>query len=54
MMLGQINGAYACNPTITRDEAIRNAPLAAMQLMVAAKAKGYDSDYSHWQSSDPW
>jgi nitroreductase len=42
-MLGQINGAYANNPALGRDEAIRNASLAAMQLMLAAKAKGYDS-----------
>jgi nitroreductase len=43
MMIGQINGAYENNPQIARDEAIRNASLAAMQLMLAAKAKGYDS-----------
>ncbi|NHN32397.1 nitroreductase family protein [Paenibacillus agricola] len=43
MMLGQINGAYANNSVFSRDEAIRNASLAAMQLMIAAKAKGYDS-----------
>jgi nitroreductase len=43
LMLGQINGAYANNPALARDEAIRNASLAAMQLMIAAKAKGYDS-----------
>ncbi|WP_240417992.1 nitroreductase family protein [Paenibacillus periandrae] len=43
MMLGQINGAYANNPSLGKDEAIRNASLAAMQLMLAAKAKGYDS-----------
>lgn len=43
MMLGQINGAYENNPQLARDEAIRNASLGAMQLMLAAKAKGYDS-----------
>ncbi|WP_282939211.1 nitroreductase family protein [Paenibacillus sp. RC67] len=43
MMIGQINGAYNNNPALARDEAIRNASLAAMQLMLAAKAKGYDS-----------
>lgn len=43
MMLKQIEGAYAGNPAGARDEAIRNASLAAMQLMLAAKAKGYDS-----------
>ncbi|MCS7459096.1 nitroreductase family protein [Paenibacillus doosanensis] len=43
MMIGQVNGAYASNPGLARDEAIRNASLAAMQLMLAAKAKGYDT-----------
>ncbi|TVY10253.1 nitroreductase family protein [Paenibacillus cremeus] len=43
MMAQQINGAYASDPSVARDEAIRNASLAAMQLMLAAKAKGYDS-----------
>lgn len=43
MMLGQINGAYENNPQLARDEAIRNASLGAMQLMLAAKAKGYDT-----------
>jgi len=43
MMIGQINGAYANNPALARDEAIRNASLGAMQLMLAAKAKGYDT-----------
>ncbi|MDQ1911481.1 nitroreductase family protein [Paenibacillus sp. GD4] len=42
-MVQQINGAYASNPQVARDEAIRNASLGAMQLMLAAKAKGYDS-----------
>lgn len=42
-MIGQIEAAYAGSPHIARDEAIRNASLAAMQLMLAAKAKGYDS-----------
>lgn len=42
-MIGQINGAYANNPQLARDEAIRNGSLAAMQLMLAAKALGYDS-----------
>ncbi|MFD2613858.1 nitroreductase family protein [Paenibacillus gansuensis] len=41
-MLNQINGAYA-NPGVGHDQALKNAPLAAMQLMLAAKAKGYDS-----------
>jgi nitroreductase len=41
-LVSQIEGAYK-NPQIARDEAIRNASLAAMQLMIAAKAKGYDT-----------
>lgn len=43
MMLEQINGAYHNNPGLARDEAIRNGSLAAMQLMLAARAKGYDT-----------
>ena len=42
-LVGQIDGAYANNPQNARDEANRNASLAAMQLMLAAKAKGYDT-----------
>jgi nitroreductase len=42
-MVQQIEGAYANNPQVARDEAIRNASLGAMQLMLAAKAKGYDT-----------
>lgn len=42
-LIGQIEGAYASNPALARDEAIRNASFAAMQLMLAAKAKGYDT-----------
>lgn len=42
-MIAQIEGAYKANPEIARDEAIRNASYAAMQLMLAAKAKGYDT-----------
>jgi nitroreductase len=42
-MLGQINGAYTNNPELAHDEAIRNASLGAMQLMIVAKAKGYDT-----------
>ncbi|OXM82853.1 nitroreductase family protein [Paenibacillus rigui] len=43
-MISQIEGAYAnASSTYRRDEAIRNASLAAMQLMLAAKAKGLDS-----------
>ena len=42
-LVGQIEGAYKGNPAIGREEAIRNASFAAMQLMLAAKAKGYDT-----------
>jgi nitroreductase len=42
-MIQQIEGAYRDNLQLARDEAIRNASLAAMQLMLAAKAKGYDT-----------
>lgn len=42
MMTGQVNGAYQM-PQVARDEAIRNASLAAMQLMLAARGKGYDT-----------
>ncbi|WP_103108129.1 nitroreductase family protein [Brevibacillus reuszeri] len=42
-MIAQIEGAYKANPEIARDEAIRNSSYAAMQLMLAAKAKGYDT-----------
>jgi nitroreductase len=38
----QVEGVYE-NPQIARDEAIRNSSLAAMQLMLAAKALGYDT-----------
>ncbi|CAG7654728.1 nitroreductase family protein [Paenibacillus allorhizosphaerae] len=42
-LINQIESAYANIPTVPRDEAIRNASLAAMQLMLAARAKGLDS-----------
>ncbi|XEC94268.1 nitroreductase family protein [Paenibacillus tarimensis] len=42
-LIGQIEHVYANVPTVPRDEAIRNASLAAMQLMLAAKAKGLDT-----------
>ncbi|MEK4338863.1 nitroreductase family protein [Brevibacillus sp. FSL L8-0710] len=42
-MISQIENAYRDNPQLARDEAIRNSSLAAMQLMLAAKAKGYDT-----------
>ncbi|UTR17027.1 nitroreductase family protein [Salipaludibacillus sp. LMS25] len=42
-LVGQINGAYEGNTPFPRDEAVLNASLAAMQLMLAAKAKGYDT-----------
>ncbi|BBH24767.1 putative NAD(P)H nitroreductase YodC [Paenibacillus baekrokdamisoli] len=41
-LLGQIDGAYKFEQ-VARDEALKNAGLASMQLMLAAKAKGYDS-----------
>lgn len=40
--VAQIEDAYQ-NPHTARDEAIRNGSLAAMQLMIAAKAMGYES-----------
>ncbi len=43
IVVGQIKHAYANGANIARDEAIRNASLAAMQLMLAAKSKGYDT-----------
>ncbi|WP_124728195.1 nitroreductase family protein [Staphylospora marina] len=39
---GQVEAAYQ-NPQLARDEAILNASLSAMQLMLAAKAKGWDT-----------
>ncbi|CAH1190231.1 Putative NAD(P)H nitroreductase YodC [Paenibacillus plantiphilus] len=41
-MVNQVAGAYQ-NPQVARDEANKNAGLASMQLMLAAKAKGYDT-----------
>ncbi|OEH92751.1 nitroreductase family protein [Bacillus solimangrovi] len=41
-LLSQINGAYE-NKQFARDEAVLNSGLAASQLMLAAKAKGYDT-----------
>lgn len=43
-LISQITNAYTYgSATYKRDEAIRNASLAAMQLMLAAQAKGLDS-----------
>jgi len=42
-LVGQIESAYTSVPTVPRDEAILNASLAAMLLMLASKAKGLDS-----------
>jgi nitroreductase len=42
-LLGNIQNAYSGDTNTPRDEANRNASLAAMQLMLAAKAKGYDT-----------
>lgn len=41
--LRAIRGYYAAHPHFARDEAIRNASLLAMQLMLAAQAMGIDS-----------
>lgn len=41
-LLGQINRAYT-NESYPREAALTNASLAAMQLMIAAKAKGFDT-----------
>ncbi len=41
-LAGQINRAYT-SEAFARDAAFTNASLAAMQLILAAKAKGYDS-----------
>ncbi|MCG7319344.1 nitroreductase family protein [Brevibacillus laterosporus] len=43
IMVNQVEGAYASNAEIGMKEAILNASLASMQLMLAAKAKGYDT-----------
>jgi nitroreductase len=42
-MIQHIESAYQDNPQLARSDAICNASLAAMQLMLAAKAKGYDT-----------
>ena len=42
-MLGMANGMYRNNPQMARDEAIRSASMASMNLMLAATAKGYSS-----------
>ncbi|MDP5275061.1 nitroreductase family protein [Chengkuizengella axinellae] len=41
-LMGQINGAYQ-NQQAAFSEAVLNPSLAAMQLMLVAKAKGYDT-----------
>lgn len=41
-LIGQINETYQ-NSQVVRDEAFLNASLASMQLMLAAKAKGYET-----------
>ncbi|SFJ09519.1 nitroreductase family protein [Thermoflavimicrobium dichotomicum] len=43
IMVEQIAQAYETKPYMARDAAILNASLASMQLMLAAKAKGYDT-----------
>ncbi len=42
-LIGQIEHVYANYPSYSRDGAISNASLAAMQLMLTAKAAGLDS-----------
>ncbi len=42
ILTNQIHGAYT-NDQFARDEAVMNASLASMQLMLAAKTKGYDT-----------
>ncbi|WP_096440936.1 nitroreductase family protein [Alteribacter populi] len=42
-LVGQINKAYEGDTPFPRDEAFLNASLASMNLMLAAKAKGYDT-----------
>lgn len=42
-LTGQIKAAYTDNAQGARDEAIRNSSYVAMQLMLAAKAYGYDT-----------
>ncbi len=41
-LIGQINGAYEY-PGVANDSALSNASLAAMNLMLAARALGYDT-----------
>jgi len=41
--LGMANGMYKDNAQLSRDEAIRSASMASMNLMIAAQAKGYVS-----------
>jgi nitroreductase len=42
-VVGNINNAYQSIPDFGKSEALKNTSLAAMQLMLAAKAFGYDS-----------
>ncbi|TMW71083.1 nitroreductase family protein [Alteribacter natronophilus] len=42
-LVGQINKAYEGDTPFPRDEAVLNASLASMNLMLAAKALGYDT-----------
>ncbi|WP_379134836.1 nitroreductase family protein [Paenibacillus sp. sgz500958] len=42
-MIESINNAYIGHETFQREEAIRNASLSAMQLMLIAKDKGWDT-----------
>ncbi|WP_430109780.1 nitroreductase family protein [Paenibacillus sp. B1-33] len=42
-LVGNINRAYESSAQLGTEEAIRNGSLASMQLMLAAKAKGWDT-----------
>ncbi|MNC45798.1 putative NAD(P)H nitroreductase MhqN [compost metagenome] len=41
--IADIHGAYSGNDTFQHDEAVRNASLSAMQFMLIAKDKGWDT-----------
>ncbi|HGO9421496.1 nitroreductase family protein [Bacillus cereus] len=42
-LIDQIESAYKHNKSFARDEAILNSSLFAMQIMLSAKSKGYDT-----------
>ncbi|MDQ0206177.1 nitroreductase [Alkalicoccobacillus murimartini] len=43
LLVNQINKAYERNELVGHNQALMNASLASMNLMLAAKAKGYDT-----------